>query len=287
MSVRVSVRVRKEKKRRMFAVNLHILRGCNFACDYCFHSNPALRSNADRPFLPPLVADDYDVAIDLLAQEGCTKINVAGGEPFLVPELVSSILKQSKKHGIFTSVITNGAFATIGANLDMFGVSIDSFDRSTNAKIGRGDVAFRTLLELRQRAKAHDVKFKINTVVSQKNLFEDFNAHIGLLDVDRWKVFQVLEVPNENGGHFGAFGISDAEFEDFLARHAQQDALVAETNAVMQTSYLILDEHLRFLDGTTKQPLTESLLVDNSAISTALKTLDPRALRARRGDFYL
>jgi hypothetical protein len=55
----------------------------------------------------------------------------------------------------------------------------------------------------------------------------------------------------------------------------------------MRTSYLILDEQLRFLDGVTKSPFTESILRDNSAISTALDTLDCDALRARKGNFYL
>jgi len=270
----------------MFAVNFHVLRGCNFDCGYCFHSNPQLRQSG-RPFLPPLGSDAYEVAISLLAQSGCTKINIAGGEPYLVPDLVASILKHAKAHGIFTSVITNGAFATIGANLDMFGISIDSFNAQTNARIGRGDVPLSKLLELRTRAKRMGVLFKVNSVVSKQNANEDFSAHMALLDVDRWKLFKVLEVANENGARFGDFGISDAEFERFVARHAHNRALVAETNAVMRTSYLILDEQLRFLDGTTKQPFTESVLADSTAITTALATLDAEALRARKGDFYL
>ena len=272
---------------RMFAVNLHVLRGCNFQSDYCFHSNPGLRGSIGRSFLPPLAAEDYEVAIGLLAQEGCTKIHVAGEEPFLAPDLVSAILKQAKKYGIFTSVITNGAFATIGSNLDMFGVSIDSFDAKTNQRIGRGEVPLKTLLDLRNHAKEMDVLFKLNTVISKRNVHENFNAHMALLDVDRWKVFKALEVPRECADHSQNLGISDAEFDDFLARHARNPALVPGTNPMMRTSHLILDEHLRFIDKTTNEHYTESMLSDNTAISTALKTLDIRALRARKKPFYL
>lgn len=271
----------------MFAVNLHILRGCNYECDYCFHSNPQRRGDADRSFLPPLGPEDYDLAINLLAQEGCSKINIAGGEPFLVPELVSSILKQAKQYDIYTSVITNGALATVCPDLDMIGVSIDSFDADTNLRIGRGHLKFKKVLDMRNEAKRMGVMFKVNTVVNQQNVREDFNAHMQLLDVDRWKALQVLNVERENGNSFDPFAISDAEFCAFLDRHGENQALIAESNEIMRTSYLILDEHLRFLDGMTKSPFTESILRDNSAISTALDTLDCDALRARKGNFYL
>lgn len=141
----------------MFAVNLHVLRGCSVA-SHCFsHDKPQRRS---AYHLPPLAAEDYEVAIGLLAQEGCTKIDVLGGDLFRVPQLVPSILEQAKRYGIFTGVITNGAFATVGSNLDMFGVSIDSFDTETNERMKKEQGALETAPGFAQPCKRHGCAFQ-------------------------------------------------------------------------------------------------------------------------------
>jgi MoaA/NifB/PqqE/SkfB family radical SAM enzyme len=86
----------------------------------------------------------------------------------------------------------------------MIGVSIDSFDADTNLRIGRGHLKFKKVLDMRNEAKRMGVMFKVNTVVNQQNVREDFNAHMQLLDVDRWKALQVLKVERENGNSFDA-----------------------------------------------------------------------------------
>jgi len=55
----------------------------------------------------------------------------------------------------------------------------------------------------------------------------------------------------------------------------------------MVDSYLILDEKLRFLDGTTKLPVTDSILNDPGAIDAALSAMNGEAFEKRKGDFYL
>ncbi|KAL9606963.1 MAG: hypothetical protein Q9204_009395, partial [Flavoplaca sp. TL-2023a] len=55
------------------------------------------------------------------------------------------------------------------------------------------------------------------------------------------------------------FTISNGEYQTFLSRHAYQKSLVPESNAVMKSSYLILDENMRFLNKGVKEP-TKSIL---------------------------
>tara|TARA_B100000787_G_C16194559_1_gene299816 strand:- start:1170 stop:1871 length:702 start_codon:yes stop_codon:yes gene_type:complete len=230
--------------------------------------------------LPPLAAEDYEVAIGLLAQEGCTKIDVLGGDLFRVPQLVPSILEQAKRYGIFTGVITNGAFATVGSNLDMFGVSIDSFDTETNERMKKSKVPLKQLLDLRNRAKDTGVLFRLNTVISTRNVDEDFTAHMNLLDVDQWKICKALGVSNDGGAHCQDVRVSDADFQGFLDRHRRNNPVVADPHTGARNHYIVLDEHLRFIDWATNEHFTESMLLDNTALSTALERLD---LRARRG----
>ncbi len=68
------------------------------------------------------------------------------------------------------------------------------------------------------------------------------------------KAFQILVRKGEDAG--GENDLRDArelqisrdEFDAFIARHSQQSSLIPEPNDVMQNSYLLLDEKLRFLD---------------------------------------
>jgi radical S-adenosyl methionine domain-containing protein 2 len=72
-------------------------------------------------------------------------------------------------------------------------------------------------------------------------------------------VFQVLTVARENDSaqtlkDVRKFRISDEEFEAFCARHRGQGALVEGLNRIMKSSYLILDEYMRFLDREGREP---------------------------------
>lgn len=196
------------------------------------------------------------------------KLNFAGGEPFLYPKFLGEMIDFCKQDLKLESVsiVTNGSLIREdflrkhGKNLDILAVSCDSFDEATNIQIGRGTGAqVKKLCEIARWCEKYGVLFKINTVVNRLNYMEDMNERIGELKPFRWKCFQVLIVAGENdteetlrNGH--KFTISDGEFEEFCERHRGQRSLVPEPNSLMAKSYLILDEYLRFLDRTGKQP---------------------------------
>lgn len=97
-----------------------------------------------------------------------------------------------------------------------------------------------------------NVKFKINTVVNRYNHLEDLSQNIALLEPFRWKCFQVLQVDTENKGgsairDCSEFLITDEEFAAFCRRHEHLRCFVPESNYLMKSSYIILDEYLRFL----------------------------------------
>jgi radical S-adenosyl methionine domain-containing protein 2 len=196
------------------------------------------------------------------------KINFAGGEPFLYPRHLGQLVKFCKNDLKLESVsiVTNGSLVKqawieqYGSWLDILAVSCDSFNEATNIKIGRGKgnhlECFKMLRELCDNA---GIKFKVNTVVNRFNLSEDMSGPMKEIGPFRWKAFQVLVVPGENDSEATIrdarrFVIADDEFKAWCKRHENVESLVPEDNSLMRSSYLILDEHLRFLDHKRGSP---------------------------------
>ncbi|KAK0626073.1 hypothetical protein B0T14DRAFT_543083 [Immersiella caudata] len=230
------------------SINYHFTRRCNYTCGFCFHT--ASTSHMETPSR----AKD---ALRLLAQAGMKKLNFAGGEPFLYPKFLGELIDFCKQdlHLESVSVVTNGSLIKEsflrkhGKNLDILAVSCDSFNEATNVRIGRGTGdQVKKLYQIAEWCAKYGILFKVNTVVNRLNHTEDMNVHLSELKPFRWKCFQVLIVEGENdtkqtlrNGH--DFIISDEEFAQFC-----------EAQGLMAKSYLILDEYLRFLDRTGKQP---------------------------------
>lgn len=204
----------------------------------------------------------------LLKKAGMRKINFAGGEPFLHPRFLGSLIDYCKDELQLESVsiVTNGSLVTEkflsrhGHNIDILAVSCDSFHEETNVRIGRGSGnQVQKLYQVAAWCRQAGIKFKLNTVVCRLNYEEDMNEHVAALNPFRWKCFQVLMVAGENDSEktlrdVRKFIITDEEYEYFCSRHRQQKAFVAEPNRLMAKSYLILDEYMRFLDRDGCQP---------------------------------
>lgn len=267
------VRSRVTPKKIPVSVNYHLTRQCNYSCGFCFHT-------AKTSYVESL--PNAKKAMALLKAAGMKKINFAGGEPFMNAEFLGQLVKYCKEtlHLESVSIVTNGSKVTekwltkYSEYVDIMAVSCDSFDEATNVKIGRGaGNHLKTVVGLSQKCKEHGIMLKINTVVNRYNFHEDMNAAIEKIQPFRWKCFQVLIVPEENGSEHTLrdarrFLISDAEWRLFNDRHKHQQCFVPEGNDVMASSYLLLDEYLRFLNKGVGKP-TKSIL--EVGIATALK----------------
>ncbi|TPX60818.1 hypothetical protein PhCBS80983_g01527 [Powellomyces hirtus] len=209
----------------------------------------------------------------LVKEAGMRKINFAGGEPFLYPDFLGELVVYSKNIGVeAVSIVSNGSKITssfmrqYGSYIDVLAVSCDSFASETNKVIGRKSGApLRRLLQIRSWCSQYRIKFKVNTVVNRFNYREDMNDSIGQLQPFRWKCFQVLLDESENNGD-GTLRdarpllISKAEYETFIANHAGQPSLIQEPNDIMRSSYLILDEYMRFLGKEGDYAVSDSIL---------------------------
>ena len=212
------------------------------------------------------------------------------------PGFLGQLTKYCKEilHLESVSIITNGSkvtadwLAEYGQYIDIMAVSCDSFDETTNVKIGRGTGShLKKFQQLCQTCKEYGVMFKVNTVVNRYNFQEDMNSAIQEIGPVRWKCFQVLIVPEENGSKEALwdatkFVISDDEWKLFCDKHKHQKCFVLEGNDVMASSYLLLDEYLRFLNKGVKDPMKSILEI---GVEEAMKDVywDERAFNERGG----
>lgn len=277
----------KLRQRQPVSVNYHFTRKCNYSCGFCFHT-------ATTSHIEPL--ERAKAGLFLLKEAGMRKINFAGGEPFLYPKFLGNLLEYCKKDLCLESVsiVTNGSrvrdsfLSTFGQYIDVLAVSCDSFQEEINAKIGRGSGAhLPNVLRLSRLCREHGIKFKLNTVVNKFNYQEDMNRQISEIQPFRWKCFQVLIIKDENDSdktlrNANSYIITDEEFKLFCNAHSHHQCLVPEPNNVMKSSYLILDEYMRFLNKGTGTP-TESIL--DIGVQKALEKVywDEGSFHARGG----
>ena len=249
-------------KPRPIAANFHLIASCNARCEFCFAT---FRDVRDRLSLP-----DAWRLIEVLQEAGVEKLNFAGGEPTLHPH-VGILIAHAKATGLVTSIVTNGfklgqVLAEHAGSLDWAGLSIDSGVESVQARLGRGKgdhVSQATDLAI--RCQRLGVKVKVNTVVTRSTWEEDMSPLIRRIQPDRWKVFQVLGIEDQNTGEVEKHLIDDAQFKAFVDRHEHlvTDGLapIVEDNDAMLGSYVMIDPLGRFFGNATgRHVYSESIL---------------------------
>lgn len=289
ISLRYIKALSQAPKKIPVSVNYHFTRQCNYSCGFCFHT--ATTSHVES-------LENAKKGMALLKAAGMKKINFAGGEPFMNPEFLGQLAKHCKEVLSLESVsiVTNGSKVTsswlsmYAKFIDIMAVSCDSFNEATNVKIGRGTGKhLDKFKQLSKMCREHGIMFKVNTVVCSYNFEEDMNAAIQEIDPVRWKCFQVLVVPEENGGagtlrDATNFTITNEQFKNFCDRHLQNECFVPEGNDVMASSYLLLDEYLCFLNKGVKEK-TKSIL--EVGVQEALKDVfwDEEGFHERGGEY--
>jgi radical S-adenosyl methionine domain-containing protein 2 len=246
------------------------------SCSFCFARFKDVKSLSK--------ADSLSI-VNKIADYGFRKISFVGGEPTLVPWL-SDLLANSKKCGLITSVVTNGWNIDndwLGKHaecLDWLGFSIDSLDPEINNRLGRTVNGFKPpdlsfYLEVLKAVREHEINIKINTVVTQLNKNERFHKLIQQIKPEKWKIFQVLIIENENPSARSLI-VSREEFDEFLFAHANLEPvnkIYPEYCEDMVGSYLIIDPAGRFVDNSSRvYRLSESIL--EIGIEQALKQVN-------------
>ncbi len=239
---------------RFTSINIHITDACNYSCAFCFSSRSSCSSGG-------MIGFDRWMPIlsDLVENRGITKINFAGGEPHLHPDLKQCIY-YSKSLGATTSLVTNGSlvdrefFLDTYGDLDWIGLSIDSVDDYKEVMMGRHCPGCRHLEKVKlvsDYAHDHGVKVKLNVVVNRMSFDEDFTELIERIDPQRVKFLQISKVRGVNDFVYDYYSITDLTFEDFKKRHSgirlsNGSSPVSESESDIKDSYLMLDSSGNF-----------------------------------------
>ncbi|HEX4423484.1 MAG TPA: viperin family antiviral radical SAM protein [Kofleriaceae bacterium] len=231
------------------SVNFHVWKYCNYKCRFCF---------ATFEDVPGQIKRDRAIeVIEQIAKHGCDKLTLVGGEPTLCPFL-GELIERAHALGMTTCVVSNGErlrelIEHHATALDWIGLSIDSCDEECSRQLGRGNGDhIRRAIELAALAQQRGIRIKLNTVVTALNHHEDMTALVRRIAPERWKVFQVLPVAGQNDG-VEPLLISALQFRTYVERHAhlaaEQLAPIAEDNAAMTGSYIMIDPMGRFFDN--------------------------------------
>ncbi len=277
------------KKKTIPSVNFHLWEPCNFRCKFCFASfQDVKKSILPKGHLPQARAIQV---VKMLAESGFKKITFAGGEPTLCP-WIGDLIALAKDYGMTTNLVTNGwmllkkpeLLKTLSQKLKWLTVSIDSLIPETNALSGRAlrgkqPVSREEYIQLIVHARTLGLRIKINTVVHQLNWQEPLWKFISEAKPERWKVFQVLPVNEQNDLHFDDYSISKKQFDAFLClnnKAKEFTIVVPETNQQMRASYVMVDPAGRFFDNVEgKYTYSEPILnvgVDSALMQVKIST---------------
>ena len=243
-------------------VNYHLWKPCNMGCEFCF----ATFEDIGRNILPKdhLGREDCLSVVQALARAGFQKINFAGGEPTLCLWLHDLIIL-AKELELTTSVVTNGSRITrewmncVDESLNWAALSIDSVNADTLLQIGRtttsGPMSDADYLRAIDILRRHDVRVKVNTVVTRKNLRENLADFMVKARPERWKLLQVLPVKGQNDVDVDQYVVSSDEFERYVEKSRRVEEygikVVPESNDLMTGSYVMVDPAGRFFDNSS------------------------------------
>ena len=281
------------------SVNFHLLWPCNMRCGFCFATFQDVRHEMglSKGYLPE---EDCLSIVDRVADAGCEKLNFAGGEPMLCPFL-PNLIRRAKEQGMVTSIVTNGSkitdswLADMSDSLDWIGLSIDTVDPGKMILLGRAirgrtPITEAEYLHIIREIKRHEIRLKINTVVTSETWQEDFTDFIRLAKPERWKIFQALPIKGQNDAYIDDFVVTPRQFENYVQRHRCVEVhgidVVPETNELMTGSYVMIDPAGRFFDDsqgfhTYSRPILEV------GVEEALKdtSVDPERFLERGGQY--
>jgi radical S-adenosyl methionine domain-containing protein 2 len=283
---------------KQLVINWHITEVCNYSCEYCY----AKWHKEDRPreFLhneiqvKKLLVALYEFFKPSNANNplhgkmkwSSVRLNLAGGEPTLYKDKMLMIMETARYIGFDVSIITNGSafhdfefVKSMAQHVSLLGVSLDSFEGSSNKIIGRinkkGELLNGSkIIEAIKVAKIvnPNMRFKINTVVNHANFHENMSEVINQLKPERWKVLRMLPVVTNS------LTVTDDEFDGFVDRHQNlSNVMRIEDNQDMTESYIMIDPFGRFFQNSSNlkpgEEYTYSSPILDSGVDVAFREM--------------
>ena len=222
--------------------NLHFLDYCNFKCKYCFIKKEQKELSIENI---KLIIDK--IANFSIKRNERNRINLAGGEP-LVSNHIQDIIDYIHEKNLDVSLITNGSLLTEDFiihnkdKLSMIGISVDSFNDSTNIDIGRccGSKVLGKdrIIALASLIKKTNIKLKINVCCSTKNIYENNYSTLKRINPDRIKFLRVM---CDHDKTLKKYDLTNQEWDFIKNKYRDIPNSVFEDNDDMKRNYIIID----------------------------------------------
>ena len=273
------------------SINYHITEKCNYCCKFCF----ARYENSNKE----LKLGESLKLINLIAENGCKKINFAGGEPTLIhhlPELIS----HAQNLGLFVSIISNGTginrkfMEKCSGNLNLIGLSLDSQNDCVEERLGR-TLRFKSkehshvnLIKQKTRLiKESKIPIKINSIVNPLNWNENLSDFIQSINPTRWKVFEIHHLNGINDDFFREFGyLKPWQFWSFIEKHSHLNP-VFESSQMIIDSYCMITPDGRFYQDTNHIHHFSKQILDVGIIRAFQQILyQEKKYRERDGGYF-
>lgn len=171
---------------------------CNANCFMCNYA----KNNTGKE----LQKSEFDKLLDIMDKADYRLIKFTGGEPLLCKDLIYFI-KESKKRGYKTAIITNGYLLEnkymelIDAGLDHITISLDSSDSNIHDKIRGINGLFDRIIRGINAIKKYNpkVKIRINTVGSYLNILHltELFKLLKKIHIDQWVITPLKSTENQ------------------------------------------------------------------------------------------
>lgn len=149
--------------------SFYVTNYCNLKCKMC-----NLWRNRDKKMIN---FENFKSIIDDLSKSGCYYVSFAGGEPFLVKDIIKMI-KYAKENIPYVHAVTNGSMISeerakelAETGIDEISLSIDGLERMHD-KIRGVKGSFKRTVKAINNLKKHNVDVVINTTIGLWNLDE-------------------------------------------------------------------------------------------------------------------
>ena len=154
------------KKPKITFAWIEVTKSCNLRCIHCY--NEAEYQEYSRRIMK---FSDFTYAVDMLEDMGVRRIQLIGGEPYILGDKLSKMLKYIKDKFEFIEIFTNGTLIKdneikelIDNNISQVALSLYSNIPSEHDKVTKSKGSYNKLISTIEQLKENKIPFRIANV---------------------------------------------------------------------------------------------------------------------------
>ena len=162
---------------------------CNMECSFCYRIGKTIGTvDVEKAFR----------YIDFLVLDGCTNINISGGEPLLHPKW-REIIQYCALKGLYIIISTNGLLLNLHdpylKYIKRICIPLDCLSNDAKSMMRPAEQVRKAQLIIQEYCNnSFDFKLKVNTIVTKQNMsqLDEIFSIVNHQGID-WKLFELRE----------------------------------------------------------------------------------------------